>query len=90
MKTKQHYDDARNLLGTDKLFNLANKLFHEKEEALKRNDFREASIKIELGHFVCEMLTLKMYYQTDHLFSSRRIGCLIDRRFVLSSPYMQV
>ena len=66
MKTKAQYDEARSLLGTDKLFNLANKLFHEKEDALKRNDFRKASIIIEHGHFVCEMLTLKMYYQTDH------------------------
>ena len=65
-RTKQDYDNARNLLGTDKLFDLANKLFHEKEDALKRNDFRQASIIIEHGHFVCEMLTLKMYYKTDH------------------------
>ena len=34
-RTKQDYDNARNLLGTDKLFDLANKLFHEKEDALK-------------------------------------------------------
>ena len=65
-KTRRDYDEARNLLGTDKLFNLANKLFHEKEDALKKNDFRKASIIIEHGHFVCEMLTLEMYYKTDH------------------------
>ena len=44
MKTKKDYDDARNLLGTDKLFNLANKLFHDKEDALKRYDFRKTNI----------------------------------------------
>ena len=66
MKTKKDYDNAQNLLNSDKLFNAANSLFHRKKEALALNKLADAAKIIEEGHFVCEMLTLKAYYQTDH------------------------
>ena len=34
MKTKSDYDNAKNLLKSDKLFDAANSLFHRKKEAL--------------------------------------------------------
>ena len=66
MKTKSDYDNAKNLLKSDKLFDAANSLFHRKKEALALNKLADAAKIIEEGHFVCEMLTLKAYYQTDH------------------------
>ena len=64
--TKKHFDDAKYLLRSDNLFDLANDLFHRKKKALASNDFIEAMKITQHGHFVCEMLTLKKYYQTDH------------------------
>ena len=59
MKTKKDYDNAKNLLNSDKLFNAANSLFHRKKEALALNKLADAAKIIEEGHFVCEMLKSK-------------------------------
>jgi len=64
--TKLDYENAKKLLRSDNLFDLANELFHQKKAAKAKNEDILAAKITQQGHFVCEMLSLKAYYQTDH------------------------